>query len=75
MNALHPFDAICTRHLTAQREAFTLRAMMSLAHIRWHRSSVEETASAAVCLRADRDSSKRSPLFAQFPANGKEPGP
>ncbi len=49
--------------------------MMVLAHIRWHRSTAEEAAAAAVYLRPDCDSSKRSSLFGMNPANGTEPGP
>jgi hypothetical protein len=49
--------------------------MMVRVQTRWHRLAVERTVSAAVYLRLACDSSKRSPLFAQIPANGKEPGP
>ncbi len=49
--------------------------MMVLAHIQWHRSTAEEAAAAAVYLRPDCDSSKRSSLFGKNPANGTEPGP
>lgn len=49
--------------------------MMSLAHTRWHRTTANKAASAAVYLRPECDSSKRSSLFAQIPANGTELGP
>ncbi len=49
--------------------------MMVLAHTRWHKSTAEEAAAAAVYLRPGCDSSKRSSLFALIPENGTEPGP
>jgi hypothetical protein len=70
--SLEPFRA---RHLTTDGELSILPRMMVQAHMRWHRLTVERTASAAVYLRLACDSSKRSPLFAQTPANSKEPGP
>ncbi len=49
--------------------------MMVLAHIRWHESTAEDAAAAAVYLRPGCDSSKRSSLFGLIPVNGAEPGP
>jgi len=68
-------EAFCARRLTAERELSILLRMMVQAHTRRHRLAVERTALAAVYLRLASDSSKRSPLFAQIPANGQEPGP